>query len=68
MTAQAKATVNDAKRAEVIKKAVRIIEEDVAAIPIFTAVVVYGMKKNIDYKPTPKCPSEMILLKDVTMK
>ena len=68
VTAQAKATVNDARRAEVIRKAVRIVHEDVAAIPIFTAVVVYGMKKNIDYKPTPRRPSEVILLKDVTVR
>jgi peptide/nickel transport system substrate-binding protein len=67
LTAQAKATVNNAERAEVIKKAVRMVNEEVAAIPIFTAVVVYGMKKNIDFKPTPKRPSEIVLVKDITV-
>jgi peptide/nickel transport system substrate-binding protein len=66
--AEAKATVNDAKRAEVIKRAGRIIEEDVPAIVIFNMVPVYAMKKNIDFKPTRKHPHDLILVKDITIR
>jgi peptide/nickel transport system substrate-binding protein len=66
--AEAKATVNDAKRAEVIKRAGRIIEEEVPAIVIFNMVPVYAMKKNIDFNPTKKHPHDLILVKDITIK
>jgi peptide/nickel transport system substrate-binding protein len=68
VVAQAKATVNDTKRAELIKKAVRICYEDVAAIPIFSPVFVYAMKKNIDFKPTQKHAQDLVLVKDIAFK
>jgi peptide/nickel transport system substrate-binding protein len=68
LIAEARATVNDAKRAEVIKKAVKIIEEDVASIPIFNNVPVFAMKKNIDFTPTQKDASALLLVKDITIK
>jgi ABC-type transport system substrate-binding protein len=61
------AAINDNNREELIKKAVKIIYEDVASIPIFNTVIVYGMKKNIDFKPTQKFALELILIKDVTV-
>jgi peptide/nickel transport system substrate-binding protein len=68
ITAEAKATMNDAKRAEVIKKGVKLIQDEVASIPIFNTVAVYAMKSNIDFKPTQKHNMDLILLKDVTIK
>jgi peptide/nickel transport system substrate-binding protein len=68
VNAEGRATVNDAKRAELIKKAVRIIHEDVATIPIFNPVSVYAMKRNIDFTPTQGIVHNLVLLKDVAVK
>lgn len=48
---RAKATMDDAKRAELIKQLVKILREDVASIPICDNVAVFGMRKNIDFVP-----------------
>jgi hypothetical protein len=40
----------------------------VASIPIFNTVAVYGMKSNIDFKPTQKLNMDLVLIKDVTVK
>ena len=68
LIAQAKGTMDDAKRAELIKKAVRITYDDVAAIPIFNAVSLFAMKKNIDYKPMQNHPGQQLLIRDMTKK
>jgi peptide/nickel transport system substrate-binding protein len=68
LTAEAKATVDDLKRGELIKKAVRIIHEDVATIPVFNTVAVYAMKTNIEFKPTQKHAQDLLLIRDVTMR
>jgi peptide/nickel transport system substrate-binding protein len=68
IVAQTKATVDDTKRAELIKKAVRICYDDVAGIPIFSPVFVYAMKQNIDFKPTQKNAQDILLVKDITMR
>jgi peptide/nickel transport system substrate-binding protein len=68
VVAEAKATPNDAKRAELIKKAVKIGYDDVAGIPVFSPVFVYGMQKNIDFKPTQKNAQDLVLVKDITIK
>ena len=65
--AEARTTVNDTKRGELIKKAVRMIQEDVASIPIYNTVVVYAMKENINFNPTQKQALELVPVKDVTM-
>ena len=65
---EAKATMNDAKRAELIRKGVRIVEEEVPSIPIFNTVAVYGMKENIDFKPTQRLNMDLVLVKDVVKK
>ena len=64
---EAKATVNDVKRAELIKKAVRVIHEEAVTIPIYNMVAVYVMKKNIEFTPTQKFALELLLIKDVTV-
>ena len=68
VVAQAKATVDNAKRAELIKKAVRIGYDDVAGIPIFSPVFVYAMQKNVDFKPTQKNAQDLVLVKDITLR
>jgi peptide/nickel transport system substrate-binding protein len=68
LTAEARAMANDAKRAAIIKKAVKIVHDDVPSIPIFNGVAVYGMKKNIEFKPTQKSAHDAILVKDVMIK
>lgn len=65
---EARGTWDDTKRGDLIKKAVRMIHEDVATIPIFNVVNVYAMKKNIDFKPTQKWLMDLLLAKDVTMR
>ena len=64
---EAKATMDNKKRGELIKKAVRIVHEDVATIPVFNSVTVYGMKKNINFKPTEKFMFDVIYVKDITV-
>jgi peptide/nickel transport system substrate-binding protein len=66
--AQALATLDDTKRAELIKRVVRITYDDIAAIPIFNAVSLYAMKKNIDFKPMQNHSGQQMLVKDMTMR
>jgi peptide/nickel transport system substrate-binding protein len=65
---EAAATVDDTKRAELIKKAQRIIYEEVAVIPIYSYVANYVAKKNIDFTPTKKFQFDVVLVKDITVK
>ena len=66
--AEARGAMDNIKRAEVIKKAVRIAHHDGAVIPIFNTVAIYGMKKDIDFMPTQKYPFDVVLIKDITVK
>ena len=68
IVAEARATIDDKKRAELIKRAVRIIHEDVASIPVFTNVSYFGMKKNVDFTPTKKESTDLVLVKDMTVR
>jgi peptide/nickel transport system substrate-binding protein len=61
-------TVDDKERAVLIKKAIKIIYDDVASIPLYNPVYVYAMKKNIDFVPTIGIVHNLVLLKDVTLK
>jgi peptide/nickel transport system substrate-binding protein len=62
---EASATIEDRKRAELIKKAQRIIHEEVAVIPISSYVANY---KDVDYVPTKMIQFDLVLVKDVTLK
>ena len=44
-------TVDDTKRGELIKKANRIIHEEVPTIEHWATRMVYGMRSNIDFTP-----------------
>jgi peptide/nickel transport system substrate-binding protein len=68
VVAEGRSTVDETKRAELVKKAVRIIHEDVASIPIYNTVVIYAMKKNIDFKPTQRYTHDLMLIKDITVE
>jgi len=59
---------DDAKRAELIKKGVRIIADDVATIPIWANVSVYAMKPDIDFTPTFRAQNALVLVKDIRIK
>jgi peptide/nickel transport system substrate-binding protein len=65
LVAEAISTVDDAKRAEVVKKATRLIHEEVASIPIFNNVSVYVMKKIVDFTPTLGITQDLIYVKDI---
>jgi len=61
-------TMDDTKRGELIKQAIRMLHEDVATIQIFTATDVYAMKSTIEFTPTKKNREPLILIKDVRIK
>jgi peptide/nickel transport system substrate-binding protein len=65
--AQARATVDDPKRGELIKKAARMAHDDVATIALYNIVAFYAMKENIDFKPTQKYLADLMYIKDVTV-
>ncbi len=67
ITAQAKATIDNEKRAELIRKGTWIVHNEAASIPIYCHVYCFGMKKNIDFKPTQRIIQDLILVKDVTI-
>lgn len=62
---EAAITMNDEKRGELIKKAVRMLHEDVATVQIWANTSVYSMKSKIDFTPTLKNREPLMLLKDV---
>lgn len=62
---KALAEFDDAKRAELIKQGMRMIAEDVATIPIWANVSVYGMKPDIKFTPTLRAMNALVLVKDI---
>jgi peptide/nickel transport system substrate-binding protein len=66
--AEGRATMNDAKRAEIVKRIVTILQEEVPTILIFNTVSVYGMQKNIDFVPTQRNNMDLMYVKDITVK
>ena len=65
---EARNTMNDKKRAELIKKAVKMIQDEAGFIPIHNTISNYAMKKNIDFIPTKGTNFDYLLVKDMTMK
>ena len=62
-----KGTLDDAKRAEVIKKAVRLIHDDVATVLIAASKMVFATKPKINYTATLKTNYALMLLKEIRM-
>ena len=61
-------TMDNKKRGELIRLAVKMIHEDVATIQLFTATDVYAMKSKIEFTPTKKNREPLMLMKDVKIK
>jgi peptide/nickel transport system substrate-binding protein len=61
-------TPDNARRADLIKKAIRTMHEDVATIPIWANISVYSMKPNIEFTPTLKNREPLMLIKDARIK
>jgi peptide/nickel transport system substrate-binding protein len=68
IVAEAKATVDNGKRGELIKRAIRLVHDEVPTIPIYNNVAVYAMKKSVDFTPTLKINQDLILVKDIKIK
>jgi len=64
---QAVQEFDDAKRAELIKKALKIIREDVATIPLWANVSVYTMKKDIQFTPTFRVMNAEVRVRDIAV-
>jgi peptide/nickel transport system substrate-binding protein len=65
---EARSTLDDKKRAELIKKAVKMIYDEVGIIPVHNTISVYGMKKNIDFTPTKGTNFDYLYVKDMKFK
>lgn len=65
---EAQATMDDAKRGELLKQAIRVLHEDVASIQIWANTSVYAMKPNVDFTPTLKNREPLMLIKDVRVR
>jgi peptide/nickel transport system substrate-binding protein len=65
---QARATMDDTKRGELIKKAVRMIYDDVGRIPICDIVYFFAMKKTLDFTPTNRLFLDLLQVRDVVLK
>lgn len=63
-----KTTMDDTKRGELIRQALRIVHEDVATISLWANNSVYSMKPNIEFTPTMKNRDPLILIKDVRIE
>lgn len=63
----ARSTMDEKKRAEIVKKAQRLIIAEAPAFPIYNYIPMYAMKKNIDFKPTEKYPFTLVKVKNITI-
>jgi peptide/nickel transport system substrate-binding protein len=61
-------TMDVKKRAELIKKAVKLITDDVGIIPIHNTIFLWGMKKNVDFTPTQKVNFDFLYVNDMAVK
>ena len=65
---EALSELDETKRADLIKKATRIIHEDVASIPIWSNMSVFTMHPNVVFKPTKGTQYAIIRAKDLKYK
>jgi peptide/nickel transport system substrate-binding protein len=64
---EALSTLDDKKREELTRKAWDMTYRDVATLSIWNSVLIYSMKKNVNYHAMPHRPA-WLHLKDVTME
>ena len=67
ITIEAVATLDNAKRAELIQQGFKIVDDEMPRIPICLQSTVYIMKSNIDYVPTTNTVGPAAPLRDVTI-
>jgi peptide/nickel transport system substrate-binding protein len=60
-----RSTLDDTKRGDLIKKAVRILHEDVPTVLISGHKMLYAMGKHVEFTPTIKTQYPLMLIKDV---
>jgi ABC-type transport system substrate-binding protein len=65
LLAKMRSTLDDTKRGDLIKKAVRILHEDVPTVLISGHKMLYAMGKHIEFTPTIKTQYPLMLIKDV---
>lgn len=63
---EATSTMDNAARAELIQKAVNLIQAEVPSFPIYNNYAVYAMKSNVDFKPTQGLNFDLVLVKDMS--
>ncbi|HEX2966653.1 MAG TPA: ABC transporter substrate-binding protein [Syntrophorhabdaceae bacterium] len=61
----ARSSLDDKKRAEFIKRAFRIIQEEVPTALLWNNVSIYAMQKNLSFTPTIRAIHAMVFLKDI---
>jgi len=59
--------LDDTKRGGLIQKAIRIIHEDVASIPIWSNMSVYTMKPSVEFTPTKGTQYAIMRAKDIKL-
>jgi peptide/nickel transport system substrate-binding protein len=60
--------MNEKKRAELARKAVAIIHDEVYTVPISANKTVYALGKHVDFTPTVRTEFPLMLIKDVRFK
>lgn len=65
---EATATIDDSKRGELVKKAVRIIHDDVASFPVYNNVAIFAMQKNIKFEPTLQENQDRMYVRHITFE
>jgi len=59
-------TMDPVARGELIKQAVRLIQDDVPSFPIYNNFAVYAMKSNVNFTPTQGFNFDLVLVKDMS--
>jgi peptide/nickel transport system substrate-binding protein len=61
-------TMDDTKRAELVKKVVRIIHDDVASFPVYNNVALFAMKKNVNFQPILNYNQDRMYVRHITFE
>jgi peptide/nickel transport system substrate-binding protein len=65
---EARTTMDNKKRGELIKKSLQMLHEEVAVIPIQTSISVFALRKNLDFSPTKNYNTAYVHVKDMAFK
>jgi peptide/nickel transport system substrate-binding protein len=64
LVAKGEASFDDKQRGDYVRQAMKILQDDVATVPLWNGVVVYSMKPSVSFTPTQR-NSMMMYLTDV---